>query len=192
MAATERKIPGTFAPVPGGYSQQIGANTALFIRRTNLLLISTIDQPPCRGRCRNSCRRCAFALCNRSTSQLLPLSQGGYFPCWGYTPAPLYYFLLAGIPHSAPQARGNTGRLSFRPAVGQAVPAALVSPLTPFPGISAVVLNLLLVYQPQTAQGGIFLARRSAARLKNQAAGRGTIPLRARPARLILFLIYPS
>ena len=31
MAATERKIPGTFAPVPGGYSQQIGANTALFI-----------------------------------------------------------------------------------------------------------------------------------------------------------------
>lgn len=31
MAATERKIPGTFSPVPGGYSQQIGANTALFI-----------------------------------------------------------------------------------------------------------------------------------------------------------------
>ena len=31
MAATERKIPGTFAPVPGGYSQQISANTALFI-----------------------------------------------------------------------------------------------------------------------------------------------------------------
>ena len=31
MAATERKIPGTFVPVPGGYSQQIGANTALFI-----------------------------------------------------------------------------------------------------------------------------------------------------------------
>lgn len=31
MAATERKIPGTFAPVPGGYSQQIGANTALFV-----------------------------------------------------------------------------------------------------------------------------------------------------------------
>lgn len=31
MAATERKIPGTFSPVPGGYSQQISANTALFI-----------------------------------------------------------------------------------------------------------------------------------------------------------------
>lgn len=31
MATTERKIPGTFSPVPGGYSQQIGANTALFI-----------------------------------------------------------------------------------------------------------------------------------------------------------------
>ena len=31
MAATERKISGTFAPVSGGYSQQIGANTALFI-----------------------------------------------------------------------------------------------------------------------------------------------------------------
>lgn len=105
----------------------------------------------------------------------------------GYTPAPLYYFLLAGIPHSAPQARGNTGRLSLRPAVGQAVPAALVSPLTPFPGISAVVLNLMLIYQPQAAQGGIFLARRSAARLKNQAAGRGATPLHARPAMPILF-----
>lgn len=89
----------------------------------------------------------------------------------GYTPAPLYYFLLAGIPHSAPQARGNTGRLSLRPAVGQAVPAALVSPLTPFPGISAVVLNLMLIYQPQAAQGGIFLARRSAARLKIKQPG---------------------
>lgn len=99
----------------------------------------------------------------------------------GYTPEPLYYFLIAGIPHSAPQARGNTGRLSFRPAVGQAVPAALVSPLTPFPGISAVVLNLMLIYQPQTAQGGIFLARRSAARLKNQAAGPGHNPA-PRPA----------
>ena len=33
MAATERKIPGTFAPVPGGYSQQIGANTSLSARR---------------------------------------------------------------------------------------------------------------------------------------------------------------
>ena len=31
MAATERKIPGTFAQVPGGSSQQIGASTALFV-----------------------------------------------------------------------------------------------------------------------------------------------------------------
>lgn len=60
-------------------------------------------------------------------------------------------------------------------------------PLTPFPGISAVVLNLMLIYQPQAAQGGIFLARRSAARLKNQAAGRGATPLPARPAMPILF-----
>lgn len=49
--------------------------------------------------------------------------------------------------------------------------AALVSPLTPFPGISAVVLNLMLIYQPQAAQGGIFLARRSAARLKIKQPG---------------------
>lgn len=91
-------------------------------------------------------------------------------------PEPLYYFLLAGIPHSAPQARGNTGRLPFRPAVGQAVPAALVSPLTPFPGISAVVLNLMLIYQPQAAQGGIFLARRSAARLKKSSSRAGRNP----------------
>lgn len=99
----------------------------------------------------------------------------------GYTPAPLYYFLLAGIPHSAPQARGNTGRLSFRPAVGQAVPAALVSPLTPFPGISAVVLNLLLVYQPQTAQGGIFFSppQRGKAKKSSSRAGHNPAP---RPA----------
>lgn len=31
MAATERKIPGTFAPVSGGYSHQISASTALFV-----------------------------------------------------------------------------------------------------------------------------------------------------------------
>lgn len=78
--------------------------------------------------------------------------------------------------------------LSLRPAVGQAVPAALVSPLTPFPGISAVVLNLMLIYQPQAAQGGIFLARRSAARLKNQAAGRGATPLHAGLQCLFCFL----
>ena len=106
----------------------------------------------------------------------------------GYTPAPLYYFLLAGIPHSAPQARGNTGRLSFRPAVGQAVPAALVSPLTPFPGISAVVLNLMLIYQPQAAQGGIFLARRSAARLKIKQPG-GAQP-RSTPGLQRLFCFF--
>ena len=102
-------------------------------------------------------------------------------------PALLYYFLLAGIPHSAPQARGNTGRLSFRPAVGQAVPAALVSPLTPFPGISAMVLNLMLIYQPQAAQGGIFFSPPQCGKAKNQAAGRGATPLHARPAMPILF-----
>jgi hypothetical protein len=64
--------------------------------------------------------------------------------------------------------------------------------LTPFPGISAVVLNLMLIYQPQAAQGGIFFSPPQRGKAKNQAAGRGTIPLRARPARLILFLIYPS
>ena len=31
MAATERKIPGNFAPAPGGYSHQISASTTLFI-----------------------------------------------------------------------------------------------------------------------------------------------------------------
>lgn len=103
-------------------------------------------------------------------------------------PHPCIIFFLLEYHTLLRRQGGNTGRLSFRPAVGQAVPAALVSPLTPFPGISAAVLNLMLIYQPQTAQVGIFLARRSAARLKNQAAGRGTIPLRARPARLILFL----
>lgn len=108
----------------------------------------------------------------------------------GYTPAPLYYFLLAGIPHSAPQARGNTGRLSFRPAVGQAVPAALVSPLTPFPGISAMVLNLMLIYQPQAAQGGIFLARRSAARLKIKQPG--VAQPRSTPGLQCLFCFLPS
>ena len=31
MSSIERTIPGTFAPVPGGYSQRISTNTALFI-----------------------------------------------------------------------------------------------------------------------------------------------------------------
>lgn len=102
-------------------------------------------------------------------------------------PHPCIIFFLLEYHTLLRRQGGNTGRLSLRPAVGQAVPAALVSPLTPFPGISAVVLNLMLIYQPQAAQGGIFLARRSAARLKNQAAGRGATPLHARPAMPILF-----
>ena len=79
-------------------------------------------------------RQCVFGGTSNAL-HFLPLDRSGnrrFLPVMVY-PAPLYYFLLAGIPHSAPQARGNTGRLSFRPAVGQAVPAALVSPLTPFP-----------------------------------------------------------
>jgi hypothetical protein len=70
------------------------------------------------------------------------------------------------------------------------MPAALVSPLTPFPGISAVVLNLMLIYQPQTAQGGIFLARRSAARLKIKQPG-GAQP-RSTPGLQRLFCFLPS
>ena len=31
MAAIERKINGTFAPVPGGYAQQINEQTTLFV-----------------------------------------------------------------------------------------------------------------------------------------------------------------
>lgn len=31
MAAIERKIPGTFSKVPGGYAQQTGPNTQIFI-----------------------------------------------------------------------------------------------------------------------------------------------------------------
>lgn len=59
--------------------------------------------------------------------------------------------------------------------------AALVSPLTPFPGISAVVLNLLLVYQPQTAQGGIFFSppQRGKAKKSSSRAGHNPAP---RPA----------
>ena len=31
MASIERKISGTFAPVPGGYAQQINEQTTLFV-----------------------------------------------------------------------------------------------------------------------------------------------------------------
>jgi hypothetical protein len=53
--------------------------------------------------------------------------------------------------------------------------------LTPFPGISAVVLNLMLIYQPQAAQGGIFFSppQRGKAKKSSSRAGRNPAP---RPA----------
>ena len=81
------------------------------------------------------------------------------------------------------------GRASLCGVPRNVMALPFVFPLTPFPTL--VGLRIRGIYKPQTARGGIFLARRSAARLKNQAAGRGTIPLRARPARLILFFDLP-
>lgn len=102
-------------------------------------------------------------------------------------PHPCIIFFLLEY-HTLLRRQGETpgGSLSVLLLVRQCPPPSF-PPLTPFPGISAVVLNLMLIYQPQAAQGGIFLARRSAARLKNQAAGRGATPLHARPAMPILF-----